>query len=42
MSALFSYGDKVLNVLGLSIKRMKKDVEKWTIKGNVYPGVAPS
>lgn len=39
---LFSYGDKAINVLGLSIKRVKKDVEKWTIKGNRYPAVTPS
>lgn len=39
---LFEYGDKSLNILALSVKRIKKDVEKWTIKGNVYPGVAPA
>lgn len=38
---LFAYADKSLNILSLSIKRMKKDVEKWTIKGNVYPAVVP-
>ena len=42
MFDLFEYGDKSLNILGLSIKRLKKDVEKWTIKGNVYPGVTPA
>jgi hypothetical protein len=25
-----------------SRKQMKKDVEKWTIKGTVYPGVTPA
>jgi hypothetical protein len=42
IASLFNYGDQALNILNLSIKRMKKDVEKWTIKGNVYPGVTPA
>jgi len=40
--ALFSYGDQAINILSLAIKRMRKDVEKWTIKGSVYPGITPS
>lgn len=40
--SLFAYGDKSMNILALSIKRMKKDVEKWTLKGTVYPGVTPA
>lgn len=39
---LFAYSDKSINILALSVKRVKKDVEKWTIKGNVYPGVTPA
>lgn len=39
---LITIGGTALNILGLSRKRMKKDVEKWTIKGTVYPGVTPA
>lgn len=42
MGQLLTIGGTALNVLGVQRKQMKKDVEKWTIKGTVYPGVTPA
>jgi hypothetical protein len=42
MGVLLTIGGTALNVLACSRKQMKKDVEKWTIKGTVYPGVTPA
>jgi hypothetical protein len=39
---LFSYPGFAMNVLNLSRKHVRKDVEKWVLKGTVYPGVTPS
>ncbi len=41
-SDIFNYGDKSITILGIMKKRIKKDVEKWTIKGNRFPGVSLS
>lgn len=38
---LITIGGIALNILGLSVKKVKKDVEKWTIKGTVYPLITP-
>jgi hypothetical protein len=37
---VFTYGAKKITILGVSKKRIKKDVEKWTIKGDRFPGIA--
>lgn len=42
LGALLTIGGTALNVISLVAKRMKKDVEKWTVKGTVYPGVTPA
>ncbi len=42
LAALITIGGISLNILALSVKNVKKDVEKWTIKGTIYPGVTPS
>lgn len=39
-SDIFTYGSKKITILSISKKRVKKDVEKWTIKGNRFPNVA--
>lgn len=38
---LITLGGIALNILSVSIKNVKKDVEKWTVKGTVYPGITP-
>lgn len=42
LADLITIGGIALNILALSVKTAKKDVEKWTIKGTVYPGVTPA
>lgn len=37
---IFTYGAKKITVLGVNAKRVKKDVEKWTIKGDRLPNVS--
>ena len=39
---LITIGGIALNILALSVKKAKKDVQKWTIKGTVYPAVTPA
>ena len=36
---VFTYGAKKIRIISIQKKRVKKDVEKWTIKGNSFPGV---
>jgi hypothetical protein len=40
VSEVFTYGSKKITITGIDKKRLKKDVEKWTIKGNRFPNVA--
>lgn len=41
---VFAYGptgsQQKITVLSISAKRVKKDVEKWSIKGDRFPGVS--
>ena len=36
---IFTYGSKKITILTISKKRIKKDVEKWSIKGNRFPNI---
>ncbi len=36
---VFTYGASKIVIITISKKRVKKDVEKWTIKGMRYPGI---
>lgn len=37
---VFTYDGKKLTILTIAKKRVKKDVQKWTITGNRFPGVS--
>lgn len=37
---VLTYGSKKIEVITIDRKRVKKDVEKWTIKGVRYPDVS--
>jgi hypothetical protein len=40
IDTVLTYDSKAIRVLSCAIKQVRKDVEKWVIKGTLYPNVS--